>query len=63
MSASCGVDEHNIVQHLSLSGIGGVYHGVAGHGSCILAVALLEQVDGAYLLTTAELAEVAHVYA
>ena len=63
VSASRGVDEHNVVQHLALAGVGGVYHGVAGNGSCILAVALLEQVDGTDLLATAELAEVAHVYA
>lgn len=63
VSASCGVDEDYVVEHLALSGVGCVYHSIAGNGGCVFAIPLLKQIDGADLLATAELAEVANVHA
>jgi hypothetical protein len=62
VSAAGSIDEDHIVEHLSLRSVGGVHNSVACNGRCILAIALLEQVNRTDLLTAAELAEVANMY-
>lgn len=63
MSSTSSVNEHNVIKHLPFASIGSVSYRITRNSSGVLAITLLEQIDGTDLLTTAELTKVADVYA